>query len=155
GHEVVIGGWTTTGTSFRSLLVGVNRDGHLVYIGRVGTGFGQAKVTPLLARPRRLQTDKSPFSGAAAPRKKPNVHWIKPELVAEIEFAGWTTDGMIRQAAFKGLREDKPAAEIEAESPAKPSRVVLPRPGGSGKKAGRTTNGGNAAPAETGRGDTA
>jgi bifunctional non-homologous end joining protein LigD len=142
GHEVVIGGYTTTNGAFRSLIAGVYRDGHLVHVGRIGTGFGRDTVSRIMPKLTALEAGKSPFTHGS-PRKTADTHWLRPELVAEIEYEGFTGDGHLRQAAFKGLREDKPADEVAAEAPA-PMTTALAEPAAPAKRTHTVTPRGSA-----------
>jgi bifunctional non-homologous end joining protein LigD len=117
-QEFVIGGFTDPAgsrTDFGALLVGYHHDGRLLYAGKVGTGYSAAMLRELGARLRDLEAPESPFLDARPiPR---GTHWTRPQLVAQIGFAEWTADGRLRQPRFRGMRDDKPAAEVVRESP--------------------------------------
>lgn len=116
-QTVVVGGWRP-GNGRRaggigSLLVGVQEDGGLRYAGRVGTGFTDRALAEL-ARGVTGRTT-SPFAGEVPADVVREAHWVEPELVGEVVFAGWTGDGHLRHPAWRGLRDDVPAAEVVPE----------------------------------------
>jgi bifunctional non-homologous end joining protein LigD len=135
-QEMVIGGYTDpegARAEFGSLLLGVHdRDGRLVYAGRVGTGFDHATLRSLGARLRKLAQRASPFAPDGPRPPAQGAHWVKPELVTEVAFTEWTRDGLLRHPAFEGLREDKPAAQVVREKSRAPKlRRAHPIAGGS------------------------
>jgi len=117
-QELVIGGFTEPAggrTDFGALLVGYHEGGRLRYAGKVGTGFSAARLADLGAKLRKLETHDSPFVDARPiPR---GTHWTRPQLVAQVGFAEWTSDGRLRQPRFLGLRDDKRPAEVVREAP--------------------------------------
>jgi len=127
-QEFVILGWSESdkkGRGFRALLLGVNEGGTLRYAGKVGTGFSNQVQIDLLERFERMAAEKP---AAPVPRAEARgAHWLKPKLVAEVAFAEFTADGVVRHASFLGLRDDKKAAEVVAE---KPQPVERPAPDG-------------------------
>ncbi|WP_102193137.1 ATP-dependent DNA ligase [Microbacterium aurantiacum] len=117
-QEVVIGGIRPgkgdRGGRIGSLLLGVPDDGELRYVGRVGTGFTDRMLRDLTARLEPLRTDRSHLAGVPRPDAA-DALWVRPELVAEVEFANWTPDGILRHARWRGLRPDKSPDEIVRE----------------------------------------
>ncbi|HET6880498.1 MAG TPA: DNA ligase D [Pirellulales bacterium] len=115
-EEFVIGGFTDPEGArhgLGALLVGYHQgDGGLVYAGKVGTGFNDRLLVELRKRLNGLAQHESPFVDFPARLKPRKAHWVKPQLVGQVEFSSWTDDGRLRHPSFQGLREDKPAASI-------------------------------------------
>lgn len=120
-QEFVIGGYTEPAGArerFGALLVGYHEDGALVYAGKVGTGFTSTTLHTLGDRLETRARATSPFTRGEPQRGGGRVHWVKPDLVAQIGFAEWTRDGQLRHPRFLGLRRDKAARDVVRERPA-------------------------------------
>ena len=99
-------------------------DGGLIYAGRVGSGIDDAELERLWRRLQPLANDTMPLdappprgSRFGSPLVLSRVHWVRPELVAEVKFLARTEDNLLRQVVYEGLREDKPAREVRREVP--------------------------------------
>lgn len=127
-EEFIIGGYTLTNKAqpFSALLLGYfDENKKLHYAGRVGTGFSDTTFDKILQKIEKLSQKKSSFQ-VNSPKKSRDILWLKPKLIAEIEFKNWTSHKLIRQPIFCGLREDKKSTEIKIEV-THPDRLIYPQ----------------------------
>jgi bifunctional non-homologous end joining protein LigD len=119
-QELVVGGWkpgTGKAVELGALLVGVYEDGALRYAGKIGAGFTATSRAELLAAVAPLATDAHPFAESPSRAVAKDARWLRPELVIRAEFAGWTGDGLVRQASYKGIELEKDPRKVIRESP--------------------------------------
>jgi bifunctional non-homologous end joining protein LigD len=134
-QELVIGGFTDpegTRQGLGALLVGhYDPDGHLVYAGKVGTGFTATGARELRSRLDALEVAECPFTPRPPGVIAKRAHWVRPDLVGEVAFTEWTTDGRIRHPVFHGLRADKDPRTVVREAPVIRPSSRAPRPAAS------------------------
>jgi bifunctional non-homologous end joining protein LigD len=121
-QEFVIGGWAESdkARSFRSLLFGAYNNGEFKWVGRSGGGYKEKEMPGILQTLKKLEIKKSPFTNRVLDTKGATIHWVKPSLVANFEFADWTNSGRIRKpATFLGFRKDKKPKDVKIETPKK------------------------------------
>ncbi|MCX5771817.1 MAG: DNA ligase D [Candidatus Hydrogenedentes bacterium] len=119
-QEFVVVGYTDPGgarANFGALVLGVYDKDKLTYCGRVGTGFTDKTLKSIYKQLSEREQEKTSFDVPPKGAEARGVHWVKPELVAEVEFSGWTSDNYLRHPSFKGIREDKEPREITREEP--------------------------------------
>jgi len=128
GQELVIGGYVPNGASFDSIIVGYYNGGDLIYVARVRNGFTPASRSEVFKELRRgqetprcpfvnlPQRDKGRWGEGLTAEKMAECRWLKPELVAQIEFAEWTEGDHLRHSKFVALRDDRDPKHVRRET---------------------------------------
>jgi len=115
-QELVVGGWTESRTAsrpFGALLLGYYEDAALIYAGHTGSGFDQRELERVFRLLKPLEVDAPPFK--SRPRTNERPHWAQPSLVAQMKFAEWTDEGLLRHPIYLGMRDDVKARTVRRE----------------------------------------